>query len=64
MDMKYFVLKPGGNSRHHKASRHAMRAYARFIKQFDEKFAEEICKWANDEAAKYSSLPEEDYWSI
>lgn len=60
LEMRYFVLKPEGNGRHNKASRMAMRAYARYIKQFDEKFADELCKWANKEAEKYSSLPEED----
>lgn len=61
LETKYFVLKPGGNSRHHKASRMAMRAYARYMRQFDPKLADDICNWANKESEKYSQLPEEEY---
>lgn len=56
LEMKYFVLKPGGNSMNARASRIAMRVYASEIRgteaadKNDLKFADELVAWADREA--------------
>ncbi len=52
LQMKYFVLKPGGDDIFAAASRKAMRAYSRHIGDVNEIFADELMDWANDEAEK------------
>lgn len=47
--MKYFVLKPRGNSIHATASRCAMRAYARFIEAEDPDLAKALNAWVTNE---------------
>lgn len=47
--MKYFVLKPAGDTPHARASREAMRAYALSIQTTDEKLADELCIWFQEE---------------
>lgn len=46
LKMKYFVLKPSGNSPYHRASRKAMREYARYIQQENPELAHDLEKWA------------------
>lgn len=48
--MKYFVLKPKGNTVHAMASREAMRAYAKCVQEENPFFAEELKTWAMEEA--------------
>ncbi len=47
--MKYFVLKPEGDTAYHRASRKAMRAYAEAIEKENPKMAEELVEWASKE---------------
>lgn len=49
LKMKYFVLKPEGNSQHARASRLAMRAYAAAIKPYDESLSISLYKWSDTE---------------
>lgn len=49
--MKYFVLKPRGEDVFAKASRVAMRAYAKTIANDSPKFAAEVREWADREGA-------------
>ena len=51
LQMKYFVLKPGGNDVFAKASRVAMIRYAGEIMDTDRGFALDIIKWVGDEEA-------------
>ncbi len=51
LTMKYFVLKPRGKGIHAMASRAAMHAYARVIRQAHFEFSEEIAQWASREGA-------------
>ena len=53
--MKYFVLKPKGTDQYAKASRAAMRQYARLIRQENQELHDELMKWADDETF---ALPE------
>lgn len=55
LEMKYFVLKPSGDSLHAKASRRAMREYADTIRDEDAEFADQLHKWCADEAGKAAS---------
>ena len=48
--MKYFVLKPKGNDQYAKASRAAMRQYARIIREENEELFRELFAWADKEA--------------
>lgn len=50
LEMRYFVLKPKGNSEHALASRVAMRAYAAAIKGTDLQMSQELYAWADKEA--------------
>ena len=47
--MKYFVLKPSGNSKYSEASRKAMRAYATHIQEENPEMAEQLRQWADNE---------------
>lgn len=49
LKMKYFVLKPGGNSAYAKASRTAMRVFAAEIEQDNFALAAEIKQWCYEE---------------
>ena len=49
--MKYFVLKPKGKTLHARASRRAIRQYAKLIAQENEAFARELTEWADNEFA-------------
>ena len=44
--MKYFVLKPGGNSEYCRASRFAMMAYAGHIEAINPELATSLREWA------------------
>ena len=52
LHMKYFVIKPKGTDIYAKASRTAMHAYVRIIKEENPKFAEELAAWASSEGAE------------
>lgn len=45
--MKYFVLKPNGNTAYHAASRAAMRAYASAIEGENPDLARDLVNWSN-----------------
>lgn len=47
--MKYFVLKPGGKDIYSKASREAMRAYAKIIAEGEPQWSQELIDWADKE---------------
>lgn len=49
LQMKYFVLKPAGNDEYAKASRAAMRQYARMIEWVNPELANDLRKWADSE---------------
>ena len=49
LEMKYFVLKPKGNSPYAKASRDAMFAYAKAIEDENYKLAIDLEDWAKQE---------------
>lgn len=52
--MKYFVLKPAGNDMYARASRRAMRSYARFIREENPVLSDELRAWADAEWIKYA----------
>ena len=52
LEMKYFVLKPSGNSIFSAASRIAMEAYADHIKDTDAMFAASLLLWVKVEMEK------------
>ena len=54
--MKYFVLKPGGTDTYAKASRAAMRAYAKMVRAENPDLSNELREWADREAE--ASLPD------
>lgn len=47
--MKYFVLKPSGQDPYAKASRAAMRQYARLIREENPKLHDDLMAWADRE---------------
>lgn len=53
LQMKYFVLKPEGNDLYAKASRAAMRRYARLIDRENKILAIDLMNWADSEFTKY-----------
>lgn len=57
LEMKYFVLKPGGNTAYHEASRHAMRVYANHIRKENLQLANEVQEWAEKEWLKHKAEP-------
>lgn len=52
LHLKYFVLKPGGNSAYAKASRTAMRVFATEIEQDNLQLATQVKQWAYEEERK------------
>lgn len=46
LEMRYFVLKPRGATPYAKASRAAMRQYAKLIMDTDQKLAKSLQEWA------------------
>lgn len=62
LKMKYFVLKPRGHlpdDPYAKASRMALRAYARTIEEVDEDLAKDLYEWAHDELIRDVGLVKE-----
>ena len=53
LTMKYFVLKPAGDSPYHQASRMAMHAYADSIEKENPKLASELRDWIGREVAEH-----------
>ncbi len=49
LEMKYFVLKPKGDSIHAQASRLAMLTYANVVRAHDPELAKELEKWVQRE---------------
>ncbi len=49
LEMKYFVLKPKGTDVYARASRKAMRAYARLVRSENPDLANELDEWADRE---------------
>ena len=60
LQMKYFVLKPGGNDKYAAASRAAMRRYARLIEPENPELAQELVAWADAEFANAVDKPDCD----
>ncbi|MBO6755495.1 MAG: hypothetical protein JJ902_04160 [Roseibium sp.] len=58
LQMKYFVLKPAGDSAYSKASRAAMRAYAEKIKSENPELSDELLSWETVERHKAAGLIE------
>lgn len=56
LKMKYFVLKPGGKTEYHRASRRAMRAYAASIRPTNPTLADDLLAWATRAALKQYGL--------
>ena len=59
LEMKYFVLKPRSKSccdLYAKASRIAIEAYAKAIRDFNPKLSFELSNWANKEHFRESEL--------
>lgn len=52
LEMKYFVLKPGGDNKYAQASREAMIAYAKAIDSTNPKLSEELEDWVYREERK------------
>jgi len=52
LQMKYFVLKPRGNSPYATASRDAMIAYADSIESENPELASELTGWVMEETGK------------
>jgi hypothetical protein len=51
--MKYFVLKPAGDDAYASASRIAMLAYAKHIKDTNPDLCRDLTEWADHEHAEY-----------
>ena len=49
LQMKYFVLKPEGDSKYASASRYAMKKYADIIEETNPTLAAELRSWASKE---------------
>jgi hypothetical protein len=49
LEMKYFVLKPKGDDLYARASRAAMRQYAKLIQEDNATLANELREWADKE---------------
>lgn len=47
LEIKYFVLKPRGDSPHAMASREALFRYAECIEDHDPELAQQLCDWAD-----------------
>jgi hypothetical protein len=55
LEMKYFVLKPAGDDEYARASRIAMRAYAKHISIFNTELAANLIEWADKEHAEWAA---------
>jgi hypothetical protein len=53
LQMKYFVLKPGGDDEFAKASRIAMKAFAQAISSSSLTLATDLMNWAQTETELY-----------
>lgn len=49
LTMKYFILKPRGYDEYAKASRAAMRMYAKVVRKENWKLADDILNWVKQE---------------
>jgi len=47
LDMRYFVLKPQGNTPYHRASRAALLSYADEIEEENPQLAQDLRNWWN-----------------
>ena len=56
LDMKYFVLKPRGNSSYALASRQAMCLYALMIEKTNLELAQDLREWVRLEEQKAGGL--------
>lgn len=56
LEMRYFILKPKGNKEHNRASRIAIRHYAKHIRNENPEFAHQLHKWADEEGIEASEL--------
>ncbi len=56
LEMKYFVLKPGGRDEYAVASRLAMLKYAEFIEEVDEQLSKHLTEWVDREYCSCYSL--------
>jgi hypothetical protein len=59
LEMKYFVLKPRSKSvgdKWAKASREAIRTFAREIADIDPDLADSLCRWADEEMTRELDL--------
>lgn len=54
LKMKYFVLKPAGNSVYAIASQEAMRAFASSIRAHNPELCDDLYEWADAEAEEAS----------
>ena len=54
--LKYFVLKPHGDDAYAKASRAAMRAYAKHIRAENPELSDELREWADREAPRWEDM--------
>ena len=52
LQMKYFILKPGGSGAFASASRSAMREFASAIRPHNSELAADVERWANEETDK------------
>ena len=52
MNLKYFVLKPGGDDAYARASRTAMRVFAAEIEQDNFQLAADVKQWCYEEERK------------
>jgi len=50
--MKYFVLKPAGNTQYHHASRVAMSKYAEIIRSTNPELADNLDEWVGKEISE------------
>ena len=57
LQMKYFVLKPAGDTAYGHASRKAMLIYARIIRTTNPKLAQDLEDWAQRELFRAIETP-------
>lgn len=57
--LKYFVVKPEGTDPHAKASRAAMRAYAKAIANEDPRMRDDLLNWVTEEESKAKRAQDE-----
>lgn len=53
LTMKYFVLKPRGDDSYAKASRAAMRTYAKYIREENKELCDDLRDWADSETPAF-----------